>query len=112
MQTYNRQHSINQWWSGKPLIEAIGALPELLLGAGDQSTDPAHQYLLTLPNPVNQIRADLWLLKAPLLGVPRSVAYFLTALLLTVFVLGMRAILSCRPDQAGMERPASIGQLR
>jgi len=101
MQTYNQQHSINQRWSGEPLIEAVSALPELLFGA-DQSTDPAHQYLLTLPNPVNQIRADLWLLKAPLLGVPRSVAYSLTILLLTLFVFGMRAVLWCRSGQAGV----------
>jgi hypothetical protein len=107
LQTYNQQHSINQWWSGEPLLEAVSALPDLLLGKRNQSTDPAHQYLLTLPNPVNQVRADLWLLKATLLAVPHSVAYFLTALLLILFVLGVRAVrsqLSCRAKLRG-ERP-------
>jgi NADH:ubiquinone oxidoreductase subunit 6 (subunit J) len=108
MEVYNQQHSMTQWWSGKPLLEAAAALPELLLGKGDQSNNPAHQYLLTFPNPVNQIRADLWLLKAPLLGVPHFVAYFLTALLLILFVLGMRAVLAQLSRRAKLhgERPA------
>ncbi len=108
MEAYNHQHSINPLWNGKPLIEAVAALPELLFGAGNQNPSPAHQYLLTFPNSVNQIRADLWLLKAPLFGLPHSVAYLLAALLLILFVLGMRAVLaqvSCRAKLQG-ERPA------
>jgi hypothetical protein len=94
MQDYNQQHAITEWWSGKPLLEAITAIPDLLFGKTNPPADPASRYLLTLPNPINQTRADLWPIKAPLLGLPHFIAWFLAVSLLTVFVIGMRTVLS------------------
>jgi len=98
---YYQEHRVHVWWNGSPILAAVAALPELLFGVGSQSNDPAHQFLLTFPNSVNLVRADLWLLKASLLGVPRSVAYLLAVLLALTFILVSRATLARLPRLSG-----------
>lgn len=101
METYNRAHGLHPWWSGEPLFEAVTALPELLFGRGDFSANPAHQYLLTFPNSVNLVRADIWLFKAPLFGVPAALVWALAAVL---FFLGALSLRTLRPALAPVDR--------
>ncbi len=93
MEVYNQDHHLQSVWSGRPLLEAVIALPELLFGVGNQDSNPAHQYLLTFDNSVNLLRADLWLMKIRLFGVPAAAAFLIAAALLCALLLSLRATL-------------------
>ncbi len=105
MEVYNKDHNVRSVWSGKPLLEAVIALPELLFGVGNQDSNPAHQYLLTFDNSVNLLRADLWLLKIRLFGVPAAAAFLVAAALLSAFFLSLRATLR---QFAAQRNPAEL----
>jgi hypothetical protein len=102
MEVFNQEHGIRAWWSGKPILEAVSALPGLLFAGKSQTTgDVTRQFLLTFPNSVNLVRADLWVIKAPLFGVPAVVAYLLAGVLAVAFVQAVRVLLDpspARPD--------------
>jgi hypothetical protein len=103
MERFNQDHGMVAWWTNKPLLEAITAVPELVFGRANQERTPAHAYLFTFENSVNLVRGDLWLLKATLFGLPRGVALLLAMLLLLSFSLAMfysRSLLR-RPVTAG-----------
>ena len=93
MQVYNQEHQVHSWWSDNPLLEATAALPELLFGRGYQENDPAHQFLLKFPNSINQVRADIWLLKAPSMDIPTVVICLSAGLLVLLAVLSLGAVL-------------------
>ena len=86
METFNLQHGIHAWWSGKPLLEAVSVLPAVFAGESQSAGDLAQQYLLTFPNSVNLVRADLWLIKAPLFGIPVVIPCSLAVILAVAFV--------------------------
>jgi len=92
MEVYNHAHGLHPWWSGEPLFEAFASLPELFLGHGDFSSNPAHQYLLTFPNSINLVRADIWLFKASMFGVPTFMTIALAAMLLFLSALCVRTL--------------------
>ena len=96
MEYFNRDHGIHAWWSGMPLLEAVSSLPGLFTGASPGADDPSRQYLLTVPNSVNVVRADLWLIKAPLFGVPAILAYLLASILAAMFAWALRGLIDSR----------------
>lgn len=103
MQYYNSQHGIQQpWWNGQPLLAAIASYPELFFGKATAHNSLAYQYLLTFPNRVNLVRADLWLLKASLLGFPAVASLAFGAVVLIVAAYNMRTALlfSSAPSDA------------
>jgi len=107
MQFYNQQHGAHAWWDGQPLLEAITAAPELFFGARSPDDSPAHQSLLTFANRVNLVRADFWLLKIVLLGIPKIIASA------TFFLLLLGLILSCCRTSSSLrawEAEAARGQ--
>jgi hypothetical protein len=87
MQFYNQQHGVHAWWDGKPLLEAVTAEPELFFAASSPDDSPAHQSLLTFANSVNLVRADFWLVKIVLLGIPRIVSFTIFLILLIGLIL-------------------------
>jgi len=94
---YNTQHNLGQpWWSGQPVLGAITSYTELFGGANPDNS-PAHQYLLTFPNSVNLLRADLWLVKIYLLGVPAIAAAAFCAIIMILIVYNLRATLRFSP---------------
>ncbi len=79
-----------EWWFGNIIPKAISDLPELFSRhIHPNLNDPVSRYLLSLPNPVNLQRPDLWLVKAWLSGLPWLVVCFGAAVLLLVFVYGV-----------------------
>jgi hypothetical protein len=94
---YNTQHNLQQpWWNGHPVLAAIASYSELFRGVNSDDS-PAHQYLLTFPNSVNLVRANLWPLKISLLGVPAIGAEVFCAIVLILVVLNVRAALGFSP---------------
>jgi hypothetical protein len=89
MELYNADHGLHAWWSGLPILEDVTAFPELLFGVDNLDNTPAHQHLLTFENPINLVRADLWLIKASSFGFPRA-AWLFAFLLLLIASLGIR----------------------
>lgn len=112
LEGYHQRHGVHVWWSGQPLVEAFTALPDLLLGIGNQSGDPAHGFLLTFPNgSVNLMRADVWLLKAPLFGVPHVISWFVMALLLLLSAVAGWVVLTQLhrgAERVGRETPLGV----
>ena len=96
---YNTKYGLQQpWWSGQPLLAAVSSYPELFGGSINSDNSPAHQYLLTFPNSVNLVRPDLWLVKAPLAGVPASAALAVGVILLLGALYSARTALLSSPD--------------
>ncbi len=91
LDAFDRRNNLQPWWSGQPILEAVDALPELVFGIEPQGINAGHQYLLTFPNSINLVRADLWLLKASMLGIPRAVSLAIAAVLLLLFLWALRA---------------------
>jgi len=92
MQYYNARHSMPQPSNGQPVLAAITSYPELLAGVSSDKS-PAHQYLLTFPNSVNLVRANLWPLKLSLLGFPAILVAAVCAIIITMVFYSIRAAL-------------------
>ena len=110
LETYNEAHGLTAFWSGQPLLEAATALPGLLFGSRYQDHSAAHQFLLTFPNSVNLVRADLWLLKVRLFGVPKPLALVLAIALLLVACWACTVALSRFSQPWGGETVEPVGR--
>jgi hypothetical protein len=97
IQYYNMQLNLPQpWWNGQPVLAAIASYHELFGGVGSDNS-AAHQYLLTFPNSVNLVRANLWLLKLSLLGFPAIAAAAVCGIIIIMVIFNIRAALRFSP---------------
>lgn len=89
---YYEKAGTRPWWHGSALLQAVDALPQLFtpptavatpgeqtpaVGDDGEPTDvqgmSPQEYLTRIPNGINQVTPDLWLLKATYLGLPAAV---------------------------------------
>jgi hypothetical protein len=112
---YNDKAGVTPWYGGSSLLAAVDAVPGYLHPPDPNAPIPdlpkgsdgelvsvqgitAQQYLMSLPNGINQAAADLWLVKAPIMGLPKAapIAGFL--------VLGGVAIAAFLNLRSGIQR--------
>ena len=90
LRSYDDSHGRAAWWNRRPIFKIAADLPVLFSRADRHPVDPAEQTLLQVPNSVNLVRPDLWILKAAILGVPRMVVAPIALLLLLAAIVGFR----------------------
>jgi hypothetical protein len=97
---FYRERGDSIWWSGRPLLEAVSSLPELVtgsplaatVGSGASATlaQAGRAHLLGFPNSINLTRADLWWVKAGALGTAGPLLFIIPIALIGIFTFACR----------------------